>query len=149
MVEHPLRSLLLGSVTLSLAGCAVPSGRSTEAAFDAYYADVTERRDMISAYTRSIAHSDLLSMGECQTMDSVPVYFEETPTVGDPQTESAEPIPRAGPTLRQRFRTARFSNIETQAAYMHYRFHCTLAEEEMWRPRIQVPTDTESERESE
>lgn len=141
------RSLLLGTATLALAGCATPTER-TQAAFDAYYADVTERRAMISAYTRSIALIDLLATGECQTMDSVPVYYEETSTAGEGEQGNIEPLPRVGPTLRERFRAARFSNVETQAAYMHYRFQCTSAEEEMWRPRIQVPEST-PERESE
>lgn len=139
---------MLGAATLATAGCASSSER-TASAFDAYYADVTERREMISAYTRSIALIDLLGTGECQTMDSVPVYYEETSTTGDTQTETTEPIPRVGPTLRERFRTARFSNVETQAAYMHYRYNCSLAEEEMWRPRIHVPDEPESEREPE
>lgn len=147
-MNERLRSLLLGSATLVVAGCA-SSSESTERAFDAYYADVTERREMISAYTRSIALIDLLATGECQTMDSVPVYYEETLTAGDTQAETVEPIPRVGPTLRERFRTARFSNVETQAAYMNYRFHCTMAEEEMWRPRIRVPDEPDSEREPE
>lgn len=148
MNERPLQSFLLGSAALTLAGCATaPSNR--EAALDAYYADVTERRAMISAYTSSMVRVDLLGTGFCQTMDSVPVYYEETPTAGERQPEVTEPLPRVGPTLRERFRAARFSNIEMQAAYTYYRFQCALAEEEMWRPRIRVPSEPESERETE
>lgn len=147
MNEYPLRSLILGTAALTFSGCATTPNRS-EAAFEAYYADVTERRALISAYSRTIALTDLLLTGECQTIDSVPVYYEETPTTGQTQTENVEPLPRAGPTLRERFRAARFSNVETQAAYMNYRLHCARAEAELWSPRIQVP-ESPPERESE
>lgn len=134
MSENRTRALLSATLLFGVSACATPPNHS-EAVLDAYYARVTERRAFIAGYTRTLALSDLLEVGECQTMDSVPVI-------------SAEP-PRVGPTLRQRFRAVRLSAVETQAAYTHYRYLCALGEGELSRTRIPIPSESDPERDPE
>lgn len=124
MPENRTCALLSASLLFGVSACATSTNHS-EAVLDARYARVTERREFIAGYTRTLAVSDLLDVGECQTMDSVPVLSDEPP--------------RFGPTLRQRFRAVRLSETETRAAYTHYRYICALGEGELARTTIPIP----------
>ncbi len=132
MSEH-IRSFLSASLLMGTSACATIPDRS-----DAYYAAVTERRAAIAGYTRSLAILDVLDIGECQTIDSVPVIYEG---VG----EDTEPAPQRGLTLREKFQSVGLSEVEARAAYAHYRYVCGLIEGELSRTRIQIPEDLDSE----
>lgn len=111
MSEH-IRSFLSAALLMGTSACATMPDRSTA----------------IAEYTRSLAVTDLLDVGECRTID-------------EPDVEG---FPNRA-TLRQEFRSEGFSQTETRAAYAYYRFLCALGEGELSRTRIQIPEDLDSE----